>query len=578
MKVERKTYYTVKATLANSSTSENAVISLQSEKRHIIDNNIVLSPNETKTYTFNVDVEDYRYKADKTAYEDDMLNIIVSGENAALSSLEITKHSTKTGKISVSTKDNPANIQNNCEVNDGITLWCCDDSTGCDQGAPIPYFELQNYAGVCQELSKYVPDNIAVSNQGEGGLNSADTAHRDQCFLKEGDYLYVQYGHSDNDGAADYKSRLEDYYTKSHAVGAKLIIVSLIERHNQWKAETETYGSGFISFIEAGKSFVDEKISAGADDIAFVDLNTQYILWMNEEITRINGINSAISKEKTIEFYYRSSKGSKVDTTHINDAGADQGARAFFDAAQKVYDSGQNAEAGTSAKIQADVLAQLLDGWHSERSAYTISDEIINAGASPNTYWDTPVTNTVPYKYNIAITDTQQESNELKSVTMRIQNNLPSYARAVIRVTSNGETVKYYSKQVADNTADLKGTLKNFTEFALTDAQGAETVAVPIPDGAVCTVQAYEADLSDWSVDETVPYSIEYKVNSVKKQIMAEDGTDISDWKNGGSAVRSNTAVTDLSNTDAPYINAQKTGKKQKTSLRRCFFRVYIIF
>lgn len=559
MKVERKTYYTVKATLANSSASENAVISLQSEKRHIIDNNIVLSPNETKTYTFNVDVEDFRYKSDKVAYEDDMLNIVVSGKNAALASLEIEKHGTKTGKMSVSSKDNPANIEENATVNDGVTLWCCDDSTGCDQGASIPYFELQNYAGVCQELSKYVPDNIAVSNQGEGGLASNDTAHRDQCFLKEGDYLYVQYGHNE-DGASGYKNRLGAYYDKAHAAGAKLIIVSLIERHNTWNKETQTYGSGFTSIIEAGKSFVDEKIASGANDIAFVDFNSQYILWMNEEIKRINGINSEISKEKAIEFYYRSIKGSKVDTTHINDAGADQGARAFFDAAQKVYDSGKNAETGTNAKIQADVLEMLLDGWHSERSAYTISDEVINAGTAPNTYWDTPVTNIVPYKYNIAVTDTQQENNELKSVTLRVQNDLPSYARAVVSVTSNGETTKYYSKQVVDNTADLKGTLKTFTEFTTTDAQGAETVNVSIPDGAVCTVQAYEADLSDWSVNENIPYSTEYIIKKVIGTALTEDGADISDWKAGGSAVRSNTAVTNPEDSDTPYINAQKTG------------------
>lgn len=255
-----------------------------------------------------------------------------------------------------------------------------------------------------------------------------------------------------------------------------------------------------------------------------------------------------------------SSKGSKVDTTHINDAGADQGARAFFEAAQKVYDSGKNAQTGTNAKIQADVLEPLLSGWHNERSTYTISDEVINAGTAPNTYWDTPVTNTVPYKYNIAVTDTQQANNELKSVTVRVQNDLPSYARVVVRVTSNGETTKYYSKQVVDNTADLKGTLKTLTEFALTDTQGSETVNVSIPDGAVCTVQAYEADLSDWSVDEIVPYSIEYKVNLIKKQIMAEDGADISDWKDGGSASHSNTVVINPDDRDAPYINAQKTG------------------
>ncbi|MGN0683074.1 MAG: InlB B-repeat-containing protein, partial [Oscillospiraceae bacterium] len=553
MKVTPKTYYTVKATLANSSATENAVISLQSEKRHIIDNNIELEPNQTKTYTFNVDVEDYRYKSEKTAYEDDMLNIIVAGKNAALASLEVTKHEQVSGKI------NGAETT----VNDGVTLWCCDDSTGCDQVGAVPYFELQNYAGVCQELSKYVPDSIAVSNQGEGGLATNDTAHLAQCYLKEGDYLYVQYGHNEN-SAEDYKSNLENYYTTAHKAGAKLIVVSPVERHNTWDETSQMYKFGFGSYITAAKDFVDTKISNGATDIAFVDLNTEYIEWMNTEIARINGINENISKQDAIEFYYRSVKGSKVDTTHVNDAGADQGAIAFFKAAQKVYDEGKDADAGTNAKIQSDVLAGLVTNWHSERTAYTVSDDVILAGKAPNSYWDTPVTNTVPYKYDIAVTDAQTETSEengktLKSVTLRVQNDLNSYAKAVVTVTSGEEIKKYYSTGVVDNTADTKGTLKTFTEFSSTDSKEAETVAVTIPDGAICTIQAYEADLTDWTVNESAPYSIVYTVKNVTGTVLTEDGADIADWSSGGSAGNKITAVTDEENTDAPYMNVTKS-------------------
>lgn len=555
MKVTPKTYYTVKATVANSSSTENAVISLQSEKRHIIDNNIVLTPGQTKEYTFSVDVEDYRYKSESAAYEDDMLNIIVAGKNAALSSLEITKHAQTSGKINGT----------DATVNNGVTLWCCDDSTGCDQVGAVPYFELQNYAGVCQELSKYVPDSIAVSNQGEGGLATNDTAHLVQCYLKEGDYLYVQYGHNEN-SAADYKSNLEKYYTKAHVAGAKLIVVSPVERHNNWDSDNKKYTSGFTSYIEAGKSFVDDKITnSGATDIAFVDLNTEYIEWMNTEIARINSINPNISKQDAIEFYYRSVKGSKVDTTHINDAGADQGAIAFFKAAQKVYNAGISAENGSNAKIQSDVLAELVTNWHSERTAYTVSDEIINEGKAPNSYWDTPVTNFVPYKYDIAVTDAQTEISEengkiLKSVTLRVQNDLNSYAKAVVTVTSGEETKKYYSTGVVDNTADGKGTLKTFTEFSTTNGKNAETLTVTIPDGAICTVQAYEADLDDWTVHNDAPYSIAYTVKNITGTVLTEDCTDISDWTKGGSATNSIIAVTDAENGDAPYMNVTKSG------------------
>ncbi|MGN1115049.1 MAG: hypothetical protein ACI4TH_00580, partial [Candidatus Ornithomonoglobus sp.] len=375
----------------------------------------------------------------------------------------------------------------------------------------------------------------------------------------------MEYGHNEA-GTDSYKANLEKYYTRAHEAGAKLLIVSAVERHNNWDEENENYTSGFGGYIEAGKAFVDEKIAAGATDIAFVDLNTEYITWMNQEIRRINGINSNISKKAAIEFYYRSVKNSMVDTTHINDAGADQGAIAFFKAAQKVYDAGKNAEAGSNAKIQADVLADILDGWHSERTAYQVSDEIIAAGSAPNSYWDTPVTNSVPYKYSIAVADAKAENGELKSVSLRVQNDLDSYSRAVINVTAaDGTETKYYTKAVVDNTADTKGTLKTFTEFTKEEAKGADAVTVTVPEGAVCTVQAYKADLSDWTVDENTQYSIAYTVKSVTDTILTEDGADISEWTSQGSAGRTNTAVTE--GDDAPYVNIQKSGKGS------CMFR-----
>ncbi|MGN0108343.1 MAG: InlB B-repeat-containing protein, partial [Hominilimicola sp.] len=565
MKVTPKTYYTVTAVLANSSATENAVVSLQSEKRHIIDNNIVIEPNQTKTYTFNVDVEDYQYKSEKTAYEDDMLNIIVAGKNAALASLEVTKHGTTTGKMSVSTKDNPETIQENVTVNDGVTLWCCDDSTGCDQVGAVPYFELQNYAGVCQELSKYVPDNIAVSNQGEGGLNSADTAHRDMCYLKEGDYLYVEYGHNDNDGASGYKERLESYYTKVHAVGAKLIIVSPIERHNDGNFDTDgNYKSGFGSFVDAGKAFVEEKITAGATDIAFVDLNAKYVELMDVEFGRIVTASNGVitTKKQASDFFYRSVKGSKVDGTHINDAGADWGARAFFEAAQAVYDAGLDAESGSNAKIQSDVLSGLVTNWHKDdRQPYVIPNDVVTAGAAPNSYWDTPITNSVPYKYDTAIMDITQENGKLTSVSLRIQNDPKTYEKVVVTVTeANGTVNKYYAAEVVDSTADLKGTQKKFTEFYATNTKEGVAVDVSIPDGAVCTVKVCAAD-DDWIVDEDTQYSIEYTVKKATETLLTEDGSAASGWTTAGSATtHSATSVIDENDTDTPYMKVLKEG------------------
>lgn len=72
------------------------------------------------------------------------------------------------------------------------------DSTVTDGNAGLPYFDLQNYTGVGAYLSKYVPSTVAVSNQGEGGLNAADNGHFSivKNNIKKGDFMYVEYGHN----------------------------------------------------------------------------------------------------------------------------------------------------------------------------------------------------------------------------------------------------------------------------------------------------------------------------------------------------------------------------------------------
>ena len=62
-------------------------------------------------------------------YDDDKLNVMVVGENAAISSIEVEK------------------------IEPAMTIWCYDDSTGCDYPMVLPYFPLQNYGGTAQYLS-----------------------------------------------------------------------------------------------------------------------------------------------------------------------------------------------------------------------------------------------------------------------------------------------------------------------------------------------------------------------------------------------------------------------------------------
>ena len=273
---EQHKYYTVSATVVNTSETEDAVVTLYSEKRHAILAGYTLKPNESVTKTWNVNLESVYYNAGGIV-DDTQLNICVAGKNVGLSRVSYKKHDTA-----------------------GRTIWLCTDSTGCDQPAEIPYFPLRNYSGTGSLLAKYINPEIAVSNQGEGGLTAADNNHFNNAvkYMKSGDYLYVQYGLNDGDNnatdAAKFKANLEKYYTAAHNAGAKLIIVTPSERQSSvsWDDTNKKWKSSNGHFVAAAKAFVDEKIEAGAEDIAFIDLNTSILTWMDKVTENIWSITT----------------------------------------------------------------------------------------------------------------------------------------------------------------------------------------------------------------------------------------------------------------------------------------------
>lgn len=255
MYVDNNSYYRVKATLTTFDSSKPAEVSLYSERRHPVVHKQTIAAGETLTVDFSVDVESIYLKNQGSRFVDDMLNLELLGDNAAFSSVIIQK------------------------VTQGTTLWILGDSTVTDGSASIPYFDLQNYTGVGAYISKYLPSNIAVSNQGEGGLTATDKAHfaiADEN-IKAGDFMYVEYGHNhknpsgDPDAATrgkfhssefwlnDYLSSLPRYYESCKKAGATLVVVGNIDRHNtsQYDSETNTWTSTLASFSEIGKRYVD---------------------------------------------------------------------------------------------------------------------------------------------------------------------------------------------------------------------------------------------------------------------------------------------------------------------------------
>ncbi len=506
MYVDNGSYYRVKATLTTLDPDKDAEASLYYERRHPAVHKQIIKAGQTLTVDFSVDVEKVNFKNDGGNFDDDMLNISLLGENSALSSMIVQKID--------ETKENKP-----------TTLWVLGDSTVTDGSADIPYFDLQNYTGVGAYLSKYVPSTVAVSNQGEGGLNATDNNHfaiaRDN--IKAGDFMYVEYGHNHKNGKDqsftgeywlhNYLSALPKYYDACKKVGATLIIVGNIDRHNdtQFDAATNTWSTTLKQFSDIGKQYVDvlmyggetaaasfiakwkeisdyaeanktgssvtepsavakvSEMRAAADKIvadavaggivtvqklAFVDLNKPTLDWLTT-VTAVEGLeegNHALSN-----YYFMTARGGKTDGTHPNDAGADALAHKFF----------------STADVTAyPALAPLMTAYE-DKKPVPVSAEVIAAGPAgkdTNPFW--PVyASPVSYDYATVIKKVAfNDDNSPQSVTIKIQDKsmMSTYSNAYFAVY-NKETGIFEGMAVSadhvDNTNDGTVTLAFNTEL-----------------------------------------------------------------------------------------------------------------
>lgn len=148
-----------------------------------------------------------------------------------------------------------------------------------------------------------------MSNQGDGGIASGDTNHFNtaKAGFKEGDYLYVEYGHNETN-VDSYKSNLQKYYDACKAAKMKLIVVGPIDRcqTKQLDKKTGKWSSTLSGYSNAGKEFVDEKIASGATDIAFVDINGGWIEFLNNTSARVKEIRQSDTyDDNSVYYYYR---------------------------------------------------------------------------------------------------------------------------------------------------------------------------------------------------------------------------------------------------------------------------------
>ncbi len=479
LRVDNGSYYRVRATVTTLNPEQDATASLFYERRHPVYKEVTIPAGGTYTVDFSVDVEMVNFKDDGGNFNDDMLNISLLGENSALASLDIQQIDENTGTAT--------------------TLWVLGDSTVTDGSASVPYFDLQNYTGVGAYLSKYLPSNIAVSNQGEGGLNATDNNHfaiaKDN--IKPGDFMYVQYGHNhkNNDNQSftweywlnNYLGSLPKYYDACKAVGATLIIVGPIDRHNasQYDSSTNTWSSTLSDFSVLGEKYIEclkyggeetavafvakwaeiaaeaesnkegstaivtpelTALKAEADEIwsnaveggevqlenvAFVDLNQPTLDWLTE-VTASGVVNgeTVTNNRALTDFYFTTARGGRTDGTHPNDAGADAIAYRFFTTAD-----------AEKYPALSPLLALFEDGaQHAEPTP--IDPEIINAGWPANSYWpiyDSPVS--YDYALKINSVNFNDETGVLESIDITIQDNtmMSTYGRVYVAIY-NAET------------------------------------------------------------------------------------------------------------------------------------------
>ena len=430
LKVPDETYYKVKVTVTTLDATRPAVASLYTERKHPIFTKKEVKAGEAVTAEFTVRVTPVYYeKSDpKGLMEDGYVNVCLLGDNAALSKIEIE------------------------QIETAPTLWILGDSTVTDGGGVLPFFPLQNYTGVGTGTTKYLPADIAMVNEGEGGLSAHDNYHFNtvKSRLKEGDFLWVEYGHNHKtDGAEGYKGCLEKYYNACKEAKATLILVGPIDRINWYNAVENKWNSSLKAFSDTAKAFVDEKLEKNPDDkIAFVDLNEPSLEWFGKITSSgVVGGNIVKNEARLVHFYFQGAPGAKdVDHTHPNDAGAENLAYLFF----------ENADTDTYPALKP-ILKRYEDG--EAEKPNPVDEKIVNMGYPANEAW--PVySGGVNYEYPLVITKVNiNENNRIESLTCKLldKNLLTSYAAGFVEI--NSVTYQTTIESHIDNSAANNGSI-----------------------------------------------------------------------------------------------------------------------
>lgn len=447
LKVNPNTYYKVKVKM--KAVGGDGDITLTSERRHFVLTEEKISEGETMTKEFTVAVHNVKWKnresgsAVAQTYTDDMLNIALLGENAALCSIEVQ------------------------QIDKPDVLWIFGDSTVTDHVTDVPVSHCTAEAGWGAAAAKYLDKDTAVINLSEGGLVVGEKSYFDigKNDISQGDAVMLQMGHNES-SAQSYKEGLDYYYNAAKNAGAEFILCSPIQRltlGNQNGPWNLTDVDNI--YASAAKEYAEEK------NIPYVDLNG---------LTRDFNTALGIKAWYTHVAYWQESAGGVSafnDATHLNDYGADNTCRMAMEAVSELI-SGITAQDLKPARMPSDFIMK-NGGVDYVMPPYKGNDEIF------------PYKNEVDFDYAVEVLEPILNENILESVKVK-RNVTLSYITVFAAVYDKEGMLKdIVQKRLEPAGADTSETV-DFTN---------ESYSIQIPNNGEIRVFVWNGAFADGSMN-----------------------------------------------------------------------------
>jgi lysophospholipase L1-like esterase len=191
-----------------------------------------------------------------------------------------------------------------------ITIFVAGDSTVCDWDPAATNVSSADQRGWAQALSQYFAPGVAVANYADSGETAGGFYSKfwpGAAPLREGDYVFVQFGHNDQKNATDianYKTNLRKYITDARSKGATPVLFTPVGRKSATVADP-----GFAGLDTQVRELATE------DGVALVDLTTLSIQFFRAQAN----VNALFA-------------GGGSDGTHLSEVGATEVSRLVAEA------------------------------------------------------------------------------------------------------------------------------------------------------------------------------------------------------------------------------------------------------